>query len=113
MHVKNFQFQAFSQYQSKLLKKGDDEVEILRANTKVCEVKECKEKYSNVNIVGFNRGTLIRCCFITDCLLIKLEVGVLVLGRVEIQRNKGIEIMIHKYFLLSLKLDKGKLRDYF
>ena len=113
MHVKNFQFQAFSQYRSKLLKKGDDEVEILKANTKVCEVKECKEEYSNVNIVGFSRGTLIRCCFITDCLLIKLEVGVLVLGRVEIQRNKGIEIMIHKYFVLSLKLDKGKLRDYF
>ena len=43
----------------------------------------------------------------------KLEVGVLVLGRVEIQRNKGIEIMIHKYFVLSLKLVKGKLRNYF
>ena len=38
----------------------------------------CVEKYSHVNIVGFSRGTLIRCCFIPDCLLIKLEVSVLV-----------------------------------
>ena len=35
LHVKHFQFQAFSQYRSKLLKKGKDEVEILRENTKV------------------------------------------------------------------------------
>ena len=33
----------------------------------------------------------------------------LVLGRVEIQRNKGVEIMIHKYFLLSLKLKLGQM----
>ena len=105
---KKFQFQAFSQYRSKLLKKGEDEVETLRANTKIGEVKECIEKcryitvkYSHVNTVGFSRGILISCCFIPDCLLIKLEAGVLVLGRVEIQRNKGIEIWIHKYFLLS------------
>ena len=65
----------------------------------------CVEKYSHVNIVGFSRGTLIRCCFIPDCLLIKLEVSVLVLGRVEIWRNKGMDTMIHKYFVLSLKLD--------
>ena len=43
-----------------------------------------------------------------SCLLL-LEVGVLVLGRVEIQRNKGIEIMIHKYFLLSLKFKLGQM----
>ena len=30
-----FQFQSFSQYRSKLLKKGEDEVATLRANTKV------------------------------------------------------------------------------
>lgn len=30
-----FQFQSFSQYRSKLLKKGEDEVGTLRANTKV------------------------------------------------------------------------------
>ena len=65
----------------------------------------CVEKYSHVNIVGLSRGTLIRCCFIPDCLLIKLEVSVLVLGRVEIWRNKGMDTMIHKYFVLSLKLD--------
>ena len=52
---------------------------------------------------------MIRCRFIPDCLLIKLEVGVLVLGRVEIHRNKGVEIMIHKYFLLSLKLKLGQM----
>ena len=107
MACKKFQFQAFSQYRSKLLKKGEYKVETLRANTKVCKVKECIEKcryitvkYSQVNTVGFSRGILIRCCFIPDCLLIKLEAGVLVLGRVEIQRNEGIKILIHKYFLL-------------
>ena len=96
MACKKFQFQAFSQYQSKLLKKGEEEVETLRANTKVCKVKECIEKcryitvkYSHVSTVGFSRGILISCCFIPDCLLIKLEVGVLVLGRVEIQRNNA------------------------
>ena len=46
-------------------------METLRANTKVCKVKECIEKcryttvkYSHVNAVGFRRGILIRCCFI-------------------------------------------------
>ena len=88
MACKKFQFQAFRQYRLKLLKKGGDEVGTLRANTKVCKVKECIEKcryitvkYSHVNTVGFSRGILIRCCFIPDCLLIKLEVGVLVLGK--------------------------------
>ena len=71
---------------------------------------QSKRMYRKIHVstVGFNRGTLITCCFIPDCLLIKLEVGVLVLGRVEIQRNKVVEIMIHKYFLLSLKLKLGK-----
>ena len=71
---------------------------------------QSKRMYREIHVstLGFNRGTLIRCCFIPDCLLIKLEVGVLVLGRVEIQRNKVVEIMIHKYFLLSLKLKLGK-----
>ena len=72
---------------------------------------QSKRMYREIHVstVGFNRGTLIRCCFIPDCLLIKLEVGVLVLGRVEIQRNKGVEIMIHKYFLPSLKLKLGQM----
>ncbi|RMX54951.1 hypothetical protein pdam_00012709 [Pocillopora damicornis] len=33
-----YQFQAFSQYRSKLLKKGEDEVGTLRANTKIWNV---------------------------------------------------------------------------
>ena len=72
---------------------------------------QSKRMYREIHVssVGFNKGTLIRHCFIPDCLLIKLEVGVLVLGRVEIQRNKGVEIMIHKYFLLSLKLKLGQM----
>ena len=72
---------------------------------------QSKRMYREIHVstVGFNRVTLITCCFIPDCLLIKLEVGVLVLGRVEIHRNKGVEIMIHKYFLLSLKLKLGQM----
>lgn len=45
-----FQFQSFSQYRSKLLKKGEDEVATLRANTKVCKKGMTKRKTTTVII---------------------------------------------------------------
>ena len=45
-----FQFQSFSQYRSKLLKKGEDEVATLRANTKVCNKGMTKKKITTVII---------------------------------------------------------------
>ena len=52
---------------------------------------QSKRMYREIHVstVGFNRGTLITCCFIPDCLLIKLEVGVLVLGRVKNPEKQG------------------------
>ena len=45
-----FQFQSFSQYRSKLLKKGEDEVATLRANTKVCNKEMTKRRITTVII---------------------------------------------------------------
>ena len=45
------QFQSFSQYRSKLLKKGEDEVATLRANTKVFNKGMTMRRITTVRII--------------------------------------------------------------